>query len=167
MYISKYNSVDVVNGEGTRCSLFVSGCDHQCKGCYNKKTWKPDFGYEFTKEMEDAIIKDLKDTFIKRRGISLSGGDPLYKNNLNSIYSLVKRIKKECPEKDIWLWSGYTLKDIQKNKNTSDESKIRYKIIQNIDVFIDGKFEENQKDIELKWRGSSNQLIHRFNTKKT
>lgn len=162
MYISKYNSVDVVNGEGTRSSLFVSGCIHACKGCYNQKTLRPDFGYEFTKEMEDQIIKDLKDDFIKRRGISLSGGDPLYSGNLSAIKQLIDRIKTECPTKDIWLWSGYTLKDLKTNSKRSEEDKLRLSIVELVDVFIDGKFVQDQYNIDLKWRGSSNQIIHRF-----
>lgn len=160
MNVSNYVSVDVVNGEGTRCTLFVSGCSHACKGCYNKKTWKDDFGYEYTKEIEDQIIKELNDTFIKRRGISLSGGDPLYSKNLETIHNLIKRIRSECEGKDIWLWSGYTLKELEKDKETNAESSLRYKIATMVDVFIDGKFEKENHDPELKWRGSSNQIIH-------
>ncbi|MCG7588211.1 4Fe-4S cluster-binding domain-containing protein, partial [Photobacterium sp. OFAV2-7] len=77
-----YYPVDVVNGPGTRCTLFVSGCEHQCRGCYNKNTWRLDCGHPFTQEMEDQIISDLNDTRIKRRGLSLSGGDPLHPANL-------------------------------------------------------------------------------------
>ncbi len=162
MHVSNYVSVDVVNGEGTRCTLFVSGCIHACKGCYNQKTWRDDFGYEYTKEIEDQIIKDLNDTFIKRRGISLSGGDPLYSKNLNSVYNLIKRIKLECKGKDIWLWSGYTLEELEDMKNDNAEMSLRYKIATMVDVFIDGKFEQEKYDPELKWRGSSNQIIHSF-----
>lgn len=162
MHVSNYVSVDVVNGEGTRCTLFVSGCVHACRGCYNQKTWKDDFGYEYTKEIEDQIIRDLNDTFIKRRGISLSGGDPLYSKNLKPIYNLIKRIRKECKGKDIWLWSGYTLQELTDKKDESEEMKLRYEIISMVDVFIDGKFEKENYDPELKWRGSSNQIIHKF-----
>lgn len=162
MNISNYVPVDVVNGEGTRVTLFVSGCIHACKGCYNQKTWKDSFGYKYTKEIENAIIRDLNDDFIKRRGISLSGGDPLYSKNLNEIYNLIIRIKKECLGKDIWLWSGYTLSELELNKNNSKEDMIRYKIVKLVDVFIDGKFEKENYDPDLKFRGSSNQIIHKF-----
>lgn len=162
MNISNYLNVDVVNGEGTRVTLFVSGCDHCCKGCYNQKTWNKSFGYEYTKEIEDAIIKDLNDTFIKKRGISFLGGDPLFKDNVETILKLIKRIREECPDKDIWLWSGYTLKELEENKNNSKIDEMRYEIIKNIDCFIDGKFEQDKYDPELLWRGSSNQIIHRF-----
>ena len=77
MNYHQYYPVDIVNGPGTRCTLFVSGCVHECPGCYNKSTWRVNSGQPFTKEMEDQIINDLNDTRIKRQGISLSGGDPL------------------------------------------------------------------------------------------
>ena len=162
MKIANYNSVDMVNGLGTRVSLFVSGCEHKCKGCYNQKTWNRNFGYEYTKEIEDGIIRDLNDTLIKKDGISLSGGDPLLCYNLKSIYDLIKRIRKETSGKDIWLWSGYTLIELEESKNNSDEDLLRYEIATSVDVFIDGKFVKDKYDPELKWRGSSNQLIHTF-----
>lgn len=162
MNLANYNSVDMVNGLGTRVSVFVSGCDHMCKGCYNKKTWKKDFGYEYTQEIEDQIIKDLNDTIIKKDGISLSGGDPLFCDNLETIDNLIKRIRAEASDKNIWLWSGYTLSDLELNKNKSEKDALRYKIATSVDVFIDGKFEKEKYDPELKWRGSSNQIIHTF-----
>lgn len=162
MYISKYNSVDVVNGEGTRTSLFVSGCIHACRGCYNQKTWRSDFGHEFTQEMEDKIITDLQDTFIKRRGISLSGGDPLFVDNLTAIKKIIDRIRKECPKKDIWLWSGYTLEELRAIPVKTEVDELRLSIAESVDVFIDGKFEKDKFDPDLKWRGSENQIIHTF-----
>jgi anaerobic ribonucleoside-triphosphate reductase activating protein len=153
MNYHKYHSVDVVNGEGTRCSLFVAGCIHQCKGCYNQTTLNPNSGHPFTQELEDQIIADLQDQRIKRRGLSLSGGDPLHPSNVDSILKLVQRVKAECPGKDIWLWSGYVLAELDaKQKN----------IVDLVDVLIDGKFEQDKYDPELLWRGSSNQVIHRF-----
>ncbi|CAM3789942.1 anaerobic ribonucleoside-triphosphate reductase-activating protein [Vibrio aquimaris] len=146
-----YYPVDVVNGEGTRCTLFVSGCEHQCKGCYNQSTWRVDSGHLFTKELEDQIIADLNDTRIKRRGLSLSGGDPLHPANVESILALVKRVKQECPDKDIWLWTGYILKSLSPKQRA---------IVQQVDVLIDGKFEQDKKDLTIKWRGSSNQIIY-------
>ncbi len=161
MNIANYNKVDMVNGVGTRISLFVSGCEHACKGCYNQKTWSKDFGYKYTKEIEDQIIKDLNDDFIKKDGISFSGGDPLFKDNVEEILSLMKRVKRECKNKDIWLWSGFTLKELTEDK--SPLGLIRNEIINLTDVFIDGKFESEKADPSLKWRGSSNQIIHTFN----
>ncbi|MFV8387319.1 anaerobic ribonucleoside-triphosphate reductase-activating protein [Vibrio parahaemolyticus] len=153
MNYHKYHQVDVVNGEGTRCTLFVSGCEHQCRGCYNQGTWSPNSGHPFTQELEDQIIADLQDTRIKRRGLSLSGGDPLHPANISAIYQLVSRVKAECPDKDIWLWTGYVIDEL-----TSEQKAI----VDMIDVLIDGKFEQDKYDPGLLWRGSSNQIIHRF-----
>ena len=108
MNYCKYIPIDVINGEGTRCTLFVAGCNHHCKGCYNQSTWNPQAGFPFTEEMIEQIIADLNDTRIRRRGLSLSGGDPLHPNNVATVKALCKRIREECPpEKDIWLWTGY------------------------------------------------------------
>lgn len=156
MNISQYYPVDVINGPGTRCTLFVSGCIHQCKGCYNQSTWSLSSGVEFTEENEDAIIRDLQDTRIYRRGLSLSGGDPLHPQNVPTILSLVKRVKAECPDKDIWLWTGYTLTEL----NTQQQQ-----VIEHIDVLIDGKFDQSLADPSLQWRGSSNQVVHYLNEK--
>ena len=93
MNFHQYYPVDIVNGPGTRCTLFVSGCVHECPGCYNKSTWRLNSGKPFTKEMEDKIIADLNDTRIKRQGISLSGGDPLHPQNVPEILKLVQRVR--------------------------------------------------------------------------
>ncbi|KMV29269.1 anaerobic ribonucleoside-triphosphate reductase-activating protein [Photobacterium swingsii] len=153
MHYHNYYPVDVVNGPGTRCTLFVSGCVHQCRGCYNKSTWRLDSGHLFTQQMEDRVIADLNDTRIKRRGLSLSGGDPLHPQNVAAVLQLVKRVRSECPDKDIWLWSGYLLNEL------SDEQQA---VIDLVDVMIDGKFEQDKHDPSLVWRGSENQVIHHF-----
>ena len=153
MNYHRYYPVDVVNGEGTRCALFVAGCVHQCPGCYNKSTWGINSGKPFTQSLEDQIIKDLQDTEIKRQGLSLSGGDPLHPQNVSAILKLVKRVKTECDNKDIWLWTGYKLDEL-----TDDQQAV----IPYIDVLIDGKFVQELADPKLVWRGSSNQIIHLF-----
>ena len=153
MNYHRYYPVDVVNGEGTRCALFVAGCVHQCPGCYNKSTWGINSGKPFTQSLEDQIIKDLQDTEIKRQGLSLSGGDPLHPKNVPTILKLVKRVKAECDNKDIWLWTGYKLNEL------TDEQQ---SVVPYIDVLIDGKFVQDLADPKLLWRGSSNQIIHRF-----
>lgn len=153
MNYHQYYPVDVVNGPGTRCTLFVSGCIHQCRGCYNKSTWSLNSGKPFTQEVEDQIIFDLQDNRIKRQGLSLSGGDPLHPQNLSAILKLVKRIKTECPEKDIWVWTGYLLADL-----TPEQQEV----VKYINVLIDGKFIQELYDPALLWRGSSNQVIHKL-----
>ncbi|MCL0011877.1 anaerobic ribonucleoside-triphosphate reductase-activating protein [Providencia rettgeri] len=153
MNYHQYYPVDVVNGPGTRCTLFVAGCVHQCRGCYNQSTWRVDSGVPFTQEMEDQIIQDLQDTRIRRQGLSLSGGDPLHPANLPAVLKLVKRVKAVCPDKDIWLWTGYTLGDF-----TLEQQKV----VSFVNTVIDGKFEQDLHDPRLIWRGSSNQVIHRL-----
>jgi anaerobic ribonucleoside-triphosphate reductase activating protein len=153
MHYSAYHSVDVVNGEGTRCTLFVSGCEHACKGCYNQATWRLDAGYPYSQGLEDNIISDLQDERIIRQGLSLSGGDPLHPQNLSTVLKLVKRVKAECPTKNIWLWTGYRLAEL----NAYQQELLHY-----IDVLVDGKFVKALADPSLVWRGSSNQVIHRL-----
>lgn len=150
MNYMKYYDIDVVNGPGTRCTLFVCGCEHQCEGCYNKSTWSPEAGNLFDNHCEDQIIADLQDTRIYRRGLSISGGDPLYPANVDTILHLVQRVNKECPTKDIWVWTGYTYEEL------SEEQK---KILPYITVLIDGKYDQEFKDRKLKYRGSYNQKV--------
>lgn len=150
MNYQKYFDVDVVNGPGTRCTLFVSGCAHGCKGCYNQSTWSPNSGHAFTNEFADQIIADLNDTRIHRRGLSLSGGDPLYPGNCESVLALCQRVRAECPSKDIWLWTGYTLEDLTKPQRA---------IVDLVDVLIDGPFVQDLADRNLAHRGSSNQRV--------
>ncbi len=151
MNYHQYESIDVVNGPGTRCTLFVSGCVHQCRGCYNKSTWSLCSGHPFTESLEEQIIHDLSDTKIPRRGLSLSGGDPLHPENVSDILRIVLRVKAQCPTKDIWLWTGYCM-----NELTFEQKRV----VDLIDVLIDGKFEKSQADPNLSWRGSANQIIY-------
>ncbi|MEL7629639.1 anaerobic ribonucleoside-triphosphate reductase-activating protein [Pectobacterium aroidearum] len=153
MNYHQYYPVDVVNGPGTRCTLFVAGCVHECVGCYNKSTWRLNSGQPFTQEQEDRIIADLQDTVIPRQGISLSGGDPLHPRNVPDILRLVERIRAECPDKDIWVWTGYVLAEL-----TPEQQRV----VDLINVLVDGKFVQDLKDPALIWRGSSNQVVHRL-----
>ncbi|MBA5205476.1 anaerobic ribonucleoside-triphosphate reductase-activating protein [Pectobacterium aroidearum] len=153
MNYHQYYPVDVVNGPGTRCTLFVAGCVHECVGCYNKSTWRLNSGQPFTQEQEDRIIDDLQDTVIPRQGISLSGGDPLHPQNVPDILRLVERIRAECPDKDIWVWTGYVLAEL-----TPEQQRV----VDLINVLVDGKFVQDLKDPALIWRGSSNQVVHRL-----
>lgn len=150
MHIHRYYDVDIVNGPGTRCTLFVAGCEHQCRGCYNQSTWRLDSGVPFTLEMEEQLLADLQDTRIPRQGLSLSGGDPLHPHNVPHIRRLVKQVRQTCPGKDIWLWTGYRMQEL----NAAQRAVLVY-----LDVLIDGRFVEEEKDATLQWRGSRNQII--------
>jgi len=153
MNYSKYYPIDVLNGEGTRCTLFVSGCIHNCRGCYNQSTLSPDAGEPFTDALADQIIKDLNDTRIKKQGLTLSGGDPLHPNNVGEVLKLIQRVQAECVDKDIWLWSGYLLTEL---------NELQQAVIDLVTVFVDGKFEQDLAEPNLVWRGSSNQIVHRL-----
>ena len=153
MNYHQYYPVDVVNGPGTRCTLFVSGCVHQCPGCYNKSTWRLNSGQPFTQALEDQIIADLQDTQLPRQGLTRSGGDPLPPQNVPDVLRLVERIHAECPGKDVWMWTGYLLAEL---------SPEQQQVVALINVLVDGKFVQDLKDPALIWRGSSNQVIHRL-----
>lgn len=150
MRYHRYIDIDVINGPGTRCTLFVSGCEHRCPGCYNASTWSADSGHPFTGELTDRIIADLSDTVIPRRGLSLSGGDPLFHPNCSDVLRLVQCVKRECPNKDIWMWTGYTFETL---------TEAQHAVLDYVDVLIDGRFIQAKADPSLKFRGSSNQRI--------
>ncbi|WP_309398135.1 anaerobic ribonucleoside-triphosphate reductase-activating protein [Cerasicoccus maritimus] len=150
MNYHRYIDLDVINGPGNRCTLFVSGCEHKCPGCYNASTWPADSGHPFTDAEADRIIDDLQDTRIIRRGLSLSGGDPLFPGNCEEVLKLVRRVKTECPGKDIWLWTGYRLENL---------SPAQKAVLEYVDVLVDGPFVQAKRDPSLLFRGSSNQRI--------
>ncbi len=156
MYYADIKKVDVANGPGVRVSLFVSGCTHKCKGCFNEEAWDFKYGHEYTKKEEDKIIELLKPDYIE--GITILGGEPFEYVNQKGILPLLKRIRKELPNKTIWCFSGYTFDtDILEDMcNKYEETK---ELISYIDVLVDGKFEIDKKNFKLKFRGSSNQRI--------
>ena len=119
----------------------------------DQKSWSFSAGVLFDEAMEQQIINDLKDTRIKRQGLTLSGGDPLHPLNVETLLPFVQRVKRECPDKDIWVWTGYKLDELDEQQRA---------MLPYIDVLIDGKFIQEQADPSLVWRGSANQIIHRF-----
>lgn len=147
----KYN--DVSNGPGIRTSLFVSGCTHRCHGCFNSVAWDFNYGEKYTKETENQIIDSLKSPFIK--GITLLGGEPFEPQNQEELLILTSRIKNELPEKTVWCFSGYTIEEMTRGKLAACPTTMS--LLCNIDVLVDGKFEEDKKSLMLKFKGSSNQ----------
>ena len=145
------NKYDTANGPGIRVSLFVSGCTLCCKGCFNKESWKFNAGLPFTETVKQDIMKELKNPWIS--GFSLLGGDPLEPKLHSEVLDLVKSIKSEVPNKEIWLWTGRLY------ENEKDNEILNY-----VDVLIDGPFIQELKDSNLKYRGSSNQKIIYKNT---
>lgn len=143
--------LDIANGLGLRVSLFVSGCRNHCKGCFNPETWRFDYGEKFTKKVEDEIISKLSVDFID--GLSLLGGDPFEPENVKALLPFVKRVKALLPSKTIWCYTGYTYESICHRQNGNAE------LLKYIDVLVDGKFVEEQKDINCRFCGSKNQRL--------
>ena len=149
---------DIANGTGVRTSLFVSGCTHHCKGCFNPETWDFSYGEPFTKETEDKIILSLKPDFI--RGLTVLGGEPFEKENQKALLPFIKRVKEELPNKDIWFFSGYLYEELSgKVKCDRCRTECTDKLLSLIDVLVDGEFVEEKKNISLKFRGSENQRL--------
>ena len=139
---------DTLNGEGIRVTLWVSGCEHHCANCQNSFTWAIEDGIFFDEEAIFEICADLDEDYCS--GLTLSGGDPLHKNNRYEIFQLIQLIKQNYPNKNIWLYTGYTYEEISKEMKH---------ILQYIDVLVEGRYIEELRNVELKWRGSSNQRV--------
>lgn len=137
---------DIANGPGVRVSLFVSGCRNRCRGCFQPETWDFDYGKPFTKDIEDEIISALNLPWIQ--GLSILGGEPMEPENQEALIPFLERIYRECPGKDIWIYTGYTYEAVKDAE-----------ILWNIDVLVDGPFLEEEKDPSLAFRGSRNQRI--------
>lgn len=152
MNIAKIRSMDISNGPGIRASIFVSGCNNNCKGCFNKEAQDFEFGEKYTEELEKRIFKILDNEHIQ--GLSILGGEPLDLKNQEGVLALIVKVKEKFPEKDIWLWSGYTIESL-----ISREDPITTKILNKIDYIVDGPFIEELKNPSLEFRGSSNQRI--------
>lgn len=147
---------DVANGTGVRVSLFVSGCTHRCKGCFNPEAWDFDYGDPYTPEVEDTILRALEPSYIK--GLSLLGGEPFEPQNQSALLQLCERAKALHPDKTIWCYTGYDFeRDILAGKLGDPE--ITDRLIHLIDVLVDGEFVEAKKDLKLRFKGSSNQRI--------
>ena len=156
MYYGEIKNFDIANGEGVRVSLFVSGCTHHCKNCFNKETWSFDYGEPFTGEVEDKIIAELAPSYIN--GLSLLGGEPFEPQNQQGLIPLLRRVKTELPDKNIWCYTGYLF-----DKDLLGESRARCEytdeMLSYIDVLVDGEFVQELYSITLQFRGSSNQRI--------
>lgn len=156
MNIADIKRIDTANGTGVRVSLFVSGCRHCCKDCFNPEAWDFKYGKEYTSKTQDEILQYLKPDYIA--GLTLLGGDPLEPENQEEILKLVKKIKCEYPKKNIWCYTGCTMDNDIMNGKYKD-NPVTQELIKNIDVLVDGEFETQKKDKTLKFRGSQNQRI--------
>lgn len=159
-----YRPYDMLNGDGVRATLFLSGCEHGCKGCYNTETWSEYSGVAYTPELEERIIRDLRgEDGVRRKGLTLTGGDPLHPANAVEVLALIEKVREECPDKDIWLWTGYTKEELEGDWNGGFCFPIKHtriQIISEVDYLIDGKYDKDLKDETLRYRGSSNQNVY-------
>ena len=157
---------DMNNGDGLRVVLWLSGCSHHCYNCQNPQTWNPDSGIPFDESAKQEIFNELSKDYIS--GITFSGGDPLYENNLDEVLKLVKEIRISFHDKTIWLYTGYDFDLLNSKYNeykytpfaaNADEWLTRWEIISNLNIVVDGEYIDEQKDLTLKWRGSKNQRV--------
>ena len=148
--------VDIANGPGVRVSLFVSGCRHHCKGCFNAQAWDFEYGEPFTEEVWQKIFSALDHDYME--GITLLGGEPMEPETQAGLLPFLKELKKRFPQKTIWCFSGYDFeKDIL--GRMMKESEVTRELVPLLDVLVDGKFVEDLKNLSLKFRGSENQRI--------
>lgn len=157
MHYGSIKSVDIANGEGIRVTLFVSGCTHHCKNCFNPETWNFEYGNPFTKETEDTIIKYLEADFVK--GLTLLGGEPMEPQNQKALLPFLKRVKQKFGDsKNIWSYTGFVY-----DRDLIDGGRVHTEdtdeLLSLIDVLVDGPFIESLKNLSLKFRGSSNQRV--------
>lgn len=155
MNYANIKHVDIADGIGVRVSLFVSGCTHHCKGCFQPETWDFSYGTPFTAQTQDQIIGLLSPGYI--RGLTLLGGEPMEPDNQRALLPLLQRVRRELPQKDIWCYSGYTFGEL------TGESRARCEVTDSVlrllDVLVDGEFIEEQRSLMLRFRGSANQRI--------
>ena len=156
MNYANIKNCDIADGPGVRVSLFVSGCTHHCKGCFNAETWDFKYGKPYTDEVERGILKALEPDYIT--GFTLLGGEPFEPSNQEVLVGLLRKIKETYPKKDIWCYTGYTY-DVDLPEGGKVHTDVTDEMLSYIDTLVDGEFVEDLKDLTLKFRGSSNQRL--------
>ena len=147
---------DVANGPGVRVTLFVSGCTHHCKGCFNSEAWDFGYGQEFTEETQKELLRLLSPDYIV--GLTLLGGEPMEPANQTGLLPFIKKVKKQFPLKTIWCFTGYDFEQDILGK-MFPASEVTRELLPLLDVMVDGKFIEEKRNLRLKFRGSENQRI--------
>ena len=156
MNYAEIKQYDVANGTGVRVSIFVSGCTHHCKHCFNEETWDFNYGRPFSETEADQIVEYLKPDYVA--GLSVLGGEPFEPSNQEGLLPLLQAVKKEYPEKDIWCYTGY-LFDKQILEDMCRKSEVTRQMLSCIDILVDGRFVEEKKNLKLRFRGSENRRI--------
>ena len=156
MNYASIKNCDIANGPGVRVSLFVSGCTHHCKGCFNEIAWDFDYGEAFTQDTVNTILDMLSPTYIK--GLTVLGGEPFEPKNQAAVVDLLRQVKSKYPDKSVWVFTGFLLdKDIFSGR--IGDADILKEYLSYLDVLVDGPFIEEKKDLMLRFRGSSNQRL--------
>lgn len=160
MNYSGINFCDIANGKGIRVSLFVSGCHFHCDGCFNPEAWDYEYGKPYTKETENKILEEIKKPHI--RGLSILGGDPLCQSyeGMNQLFSLANKVNELG--KNTWIWTAYTWEELMEDETEKEGPllwQMRRSLVLACDVWVDGRFILNQKDLSLAFRGSKNQRV--------
>lgn len=155
MHYATIKNCDIANGPGVRVSLFVSGCTHHCKGCFNEVAWDFDYGEPFTQDTVNTILDMLKPDYV--RGLTVLGGEPFEPQNQGAVLELLRAIKAKYPEKSIWAFSGYLFERI--TSGTLGDWEITREYLSYLDVLVDGPFVEEKKNLNLRFRGSENQRL--------
>ncbi len=154
MNYANIKTCDIANGPGVRTSLFVSGCTHRCKNCFNAEAWSFDAGQPFTDAVQERILTECAPEYIT--GLSLLGGEPMEPQNQRALLPFVRRFRAEYPAKDVWCYSGYTFEELTAGRAHCEATD---KLLRLIDVLVDGEFVQELYDISLRFRGSSNQRL--------
>ena len=156
MFYANIKKYDVANGVGVRVSLFVSGCTHRCKGCFNAEAWDFSYGKPYTEETEEEILGALDKDYIA--GLSLLGGEPFEPQNQRALVPLLRKFRERYPQKDAWCYSGYTF-DTDLRPGGRAHCEVTDEMLSLLDILVDGEFVEGLKDLKLRFRGSANQRI--------
>ena len=157
MNYGEIKTCDIANGEGVRVSLFVSGCTHHCKNCFNDVAWDFGYGKPFTEETEEMLLKALEPDFVD--GLSLLGGEPFEPENQRDLLPLLRQVRARYPQKTVWCFTGYRLDDELQRDGSHPRCEVTDAMLDCIDVLVDGRFREELKDISLQFRGSRNQRV--------
>jgi anaerobic ribonucleoside-triphosphate reductase activating protein len=157
MNYASIKKTDIANGTGVRVSLFVSGCTHHCKGCFNEETWDFNYGKPFTQDVQSEIIDALNPSYIA--GLTLIGGEPLEPSNQRGLIEFVRTVKQLYPEKNIWCYTGYTFEKDLLSPDGRAHCEVTDELLSMLDIIVDGEFMLDKKNITLKFRGSENQRI--------
>ena len=156
IHYGEIKNCDIANGPGVRVSLFVSGCTNHCKNCFQPQTWDFEYGAPFTEETENKILDMLSPSYIN--GLTVLGGEPFEPSNQCSLLPFLQRVKEQYPQKNIWMFSGFTFEELQSD-GSHPRCEVTDDILSLIDVLVDGRYDEALKNLSLKFRGSSNQRL--------